>query len=95
VRPIDGTGTASVEAAPGRKTVPGPPHCGTKEEEGEETSGCENETRLVMAGPPGREPGGLPQRRRLPGVTSLAMQALRRLKVTTSSQKWFGSMLVF
>jgi hypothetical protein len=29
--------------------------------QGEDTSGSENETRLVAAGPPRREPGGLPR----------------------------------
>jgi hypothetical protein len=52
---------------------------GAGEEEHEETSGSENETRLVSAGPPGREPGSLPRRRGLPGVASTAVQALRRL----------------
>ncbi len=33
--------------SPGRKTVPGPSRGGTDEGEGEETSGSENETRLV------------------------------------------------
>ncbi len=73
--PVDGTGTASVEAvkAPpvsgvqkpphslGRKMVLGPSRGGAEEEEGEETSGSENETRLVAAGPPGREPSDLPR----------------------------------
>jgi hypothetical protein len=35
---------------------------------------------------PGREPGGLPRRRGLPGVASAAVQALRRLTATTSSR---------
>jgi hypothetical protein len=46
-------------SSPGRKMVPGPFHGGDREAEGEETSGSKNETRLVVAGPPGREPGGL------------------------------------
>ncbi len=60
--PVDGTGTASVEAVkalpiPGmQKTVLGPSRGGTGEE-GEETSCSANETRLVAAGPPGRLPG--------------------------------------
>jgi hypothetical protein len=53
-------------------------------EESEETNESENETRLVEAGPPGREPGGLPQPRGLPGVASAAVQALRWLTATTS-----------
>jgi hypothetical protein len=36
-------------SSPGRKTVPGPFCGGAGEEEGEETSGSENETRLVAA----------------------------------------------
>jgi hypothetical protein len=92
-------GTASVEAvkasagpghakisSPGRKTVPGPSCGGAEEEEGEETSGSENKTRLVAAGPPGREPGGLPQRRGLPDVVSAAVQGLGQLMATTSSR---------
>jgi hypothetical protein len=58
---------------------------GAGEEEGEETSGSENETCLVAAGPPGREPNGLPQRDGLPGMASAVVQALRRLMATTSS----------
>ncbi len=53
-------------SSPGRKTVPGPSHVGTREE-GEETNGSENETCLVAARPPGSEPGGLLLRRGLPG----------------------------
>jgi hypothetical protein len=99
VVPIDGTGTASVASVmappvpghaktslPVRKTVLGPSHGGGAGKEGEETSGSENETRLVAAGLPGCEPGGLPRRRRLRGVVSAAMQALRRLTVTVSSR---------
>ncbi len=41
---------------------------GTGEEEGGETSRPENETHLVAARPPGREPGSLPRRHGLPGV---------------------------
>ncbi len=41
--------------------VPGPSRGGAGEEEGEETSGSENETRLVASRPPEREPGGLDQ----------------------------------
>ncbi len=97
--PIDKTGTVSVApvmappcpgraktSSPGRKLVPGPSRGGAREEEGEETSGSENETRLVAARLPGREPGGLPRQRGLPGVASAAVQALRRLTATTSSR---------
>ncbi len=66
--------------------VPGPLRGGADEDEGEETSGSENETRLVAARLPGREPGGLPRRRGLPGVAYAAMQALRRVTATTSSR---------
>jgi hypothetical protein len=78
--------------------VPGPFCGGAREEEGEETSGSENEARLVAAGPlghethlvaagpPGRKFGGTPQQRRLPDMASAAVQALRQLMVTTSSQ---------
>jgi hypothetical protein len=59
-------------SSPDRKTVLGPSRGGAGEE-GVETSGSENETRLVAAGPPGCEPGGLPRRRRLPGVASAAV----------------------
>ncbi len=73
VVPIDGTGTASVASVmappvpghartslPVRKTVLGPSRGGAGKE-GEETSGSEKETRLVAAGLPGCEPGGLPR----------------------------------
>jgi hypothetical protein len=70
----------------GRKTVPGPSSSSAGEEEGEETSGSENETRLVAAGPPGCEPGGLWRQRRLPGVESAAVQALMQLTAITSSR---------
>ncbi len=40
---------------PGRKTVPGPSRGGAGEKEGEETSGSENETPLVVARMPGRK----------------------------------------
>ncbi len=40
-------GTTAKTSSPGRKTVPGLSHSGAREEEGEETSGSENETRLV------------------------------------------------
>jgi hypothetical protein len=70
----------------GRKTVPGP-FCGSsREEESEENSRSENETRLVTAGPPGREPYGLTRQCGLPGVVSAAEQALRQLMATTSSR---------
>jgi hypothetical protein len=46
----------------------------------------EKETRLVAAGPPGCEPGGLLQQRGLPGVVFAAVQALRRLTAMTSSR---------
>ncbi len=46
-------------SSPGRKTVLGPSRGGAGEEEGEETSGSENETRLVAARLPGRKSGGL------------------------------------
>ncbi len=68
------------------KMVPGLSHGGAREEEGEETSGSENETRLVAARLPGREPGSLPRRRGLPGVASAAVQALRRLTASTWSR---------
>ncbi len=71
---------------PGRKTVLGLSRGSAGEEEGEETTGPENDSRLVVARPPGREPCGLPWRRGLPGVESAAVQALRRLTATTSSQ---------
>jgi hypothetical protein len=64
--PVDGTGTASV-MAPLVLGVQKPPRRVGKrfrsagEEEGEETSGSENETRLLAARPPGREPSGLPR----------------------------------
>jgi hypothetical protein len=74
---------------PGRKTVLGPFWVGA-EEEGKETSGSENETRSVAAGPPGREPGGLPRWRGLPGWASAAVQALRRLTAMTSSRDMTG-----
>jgi hypothetical protein len=72
-------------SSPSRKTVPGPSRDSAGEEEGEETSGSENETHLDVARPPGRESGTLPMRLGLPGVASAAMQALRRLTATTSS----------
>jgi hypothetical protein len=61
-------------------------HGGADEGEGEETSRSENETSLAAARPPGHEPGGLPRQHGLPGVVSAAMQALRRLTVTTLSR---------
>ncbi len=72
-------------SSPGRKTVLGP-SCGGAGKEGVETSGSENETRLVAAELPGCEPGSLPRRRRLPGMASAAVQALRRLTAMTSSR---------
>ncbi len=93
--PIDGMGTVSVEAvkAPPVPGVQKPPHqvengsrTVAEEEEGEETSGSENEIRLVAAGPPGSEPGGLPWRHGLPGMASTAVQALKQLTATTSSR---------
>jgi hypothetical protein len=88
--PVDGIGTAPVcgtcdgTASPGRletsslgrKTVPGPSRGGAGGE-GEETSGSENETRLVVAGPHGCEPGSLPRRRWLPGVASRGRASLK------------------
>jgi hypothetical protein len=79
-------------AGPGRaknlsttgKTVPGLLLGGAREEEGEETSGSENKTCWVAAGPPGRLPGGRPRRHGLPGVASASLQALRRLMETIS-----------
>ncbi len=53
--------------------VPGPSRGGAGGEGGD-TSGSENETRLVAAGPPGREPGGLPWQRGLPDSASAAVQ---------------------
>jgi hypothetical protein len=73
----------------GRKKVLGL-LCGSADEgEGEETSGSENKTRLDAVRLLGREPGGLPRQRRLPGVASAAVEALRRLMATTSSRdRW-------
>ncbi len=63
----DATGPGHAKTSSlGRKTVPGPSRGGAKEWEGQETSGSENETCLVAARPPGREPCGLPWRRGLP-----------------------------
>jgi hypothetical protein len=59
----------------------------TVEGEGEETSGSENETRLVAARPLGHKPEGLPGRCGLPGMASAAVQAFRWLTVTTLSRK--------
>ncbi len=72
--PVDGMGTASVGAVkvppvpgvlkpslPGRKMVPGPSLGSAEEGEGEETSRSENKTCLVVARPPGHEPGSLPR----------------------------------
>jgi hypothetical protein len=67
--PVDGTGTKSVAPVmappvPGVQKPPrrvGPSRGGAGEGEGEETSGTENETRLVAARPPGHEPGSLPR----------------------------------
>jgi hypothetical protein len=73
-------------SSPGRKTVLELSCGGTGEEEDEETSGSENETRLVAAGLPGCEPSGLPRSRGLPGVASTAVQSLRQLTATTSSR---------
>jgi hypothetical protein len=96
---VDGAGTAAVEtgiAPPVQgakknrsvtgKMVPGPSLSGDWEGEGEETRGSENETCLVAAGPPGRLPIGRPRHRRLPGVASASVQALRRLTETISSR---------
>ncbi len=66
--------------------MPGPSRGFAIGGEGEETSGSENKTRLVAARPSEHETGGLPRRRRLPGVASAAVQALRRLTATTSSR---------
>jgi hypothetical protein len=57
------------------------PSRGSAGKEGEETSGSENETRLVAAEPPRCEPGGLPRRCGLPAV-----QAFRGLTATNSSR---------
>jgi hypothetical protein len=67
------------------KMVPGPFCGGTREKDGEETSGSENETCLVAAGPPGPEPGSLPRCDGLPGVASAAVQALKRLTAQPDS----------
>jgi hypothetical protein len=72
-------------SSPGRKTVHGLSRGGVDEGESEETSRSENKTRLVVARPPGREPGSLLQQRGLPGVASAAVQALRQLTATISS----------
>ncbi len=95
--PADGTGVCggcegaagprrAKTSSPGRKTVPGLSRGGADEGEGEETSKSKNETRLVGARQPGREPDGLPRQLRLPGVASIAVQALRQLTVTTLSR---------
>ncbi len=96
--PVDGTGASSLgtcdgatgpghekTSSPGRKTVPGPSQGGAGKE-GDDTSGSENETRLVAAGLPGRKPGSLPRRCWLPGSASAAVQALRQLTAMTLSQ---------
>jgi hypothetical protein len=62
--------------------VPGPSSGSADEGEEEETSRSENKTRLTAW----REPGSLLRQRGLSGVVSTAMQALRRLTVTTSSR---------
>jgi hypothetical protein len=58
--------------------VPGLSHGGAGGE-GEKTSGSENDTRLVAAGPPGRLPSGLPRRRGLPGVASFTTRGTTAL----------------
>jgi hypothetical protein len=73
-------------SSPGRKMVPASSRGSADEGEGEETSRSENDTCLVVARTPGREPSGMPQRHWLPGVGSSAVQALRRLTVTTLSR---------
>ncbi len=71
--PVDGTGTASVAPvmAPAVPGVQKPPRqVGTRfrdcllaapEKKVKKSAGPQNETRLVAAGPPGCEPGGLPR----------------------------------
>jgi hypothetical protein len=89
--PVDGRGTASVEAvkvlpvpgvqktsSPGRKTILGLSHCGFGKE-GVETSGSKSDTRLVA------ELGGQPRLRGLSGSASDAVKALRQLTAMTSS----------
>ncbi len=93
VVPVDGTGTVSVAPGPGRAKTSSPGRKTVRDrlwaapEEKVKNSGSENETHLVLAGPPGCEPGGLPRRRGLPGVVSAAVQALRRLTAITSSRE--------
>jgi hypothetical protein len=76
----DGAASPGCEktSSPDRKTVLGL-SCGSAGGEGEETSGSENETHLVAAGPPGCKPGSLPWRRGLPGMVSAVIQALKVL----------------
>jgi hypothetical protein len=69
----------------GRKTGLGPFHGGAAIE-GVEAKRCANDTCLAVAEPPGCLPSGRPRRRRLPGVTSAAVQAFRRLTATISSR---------
>jgi hypothetical protein len=91
VVPVDGMGTCicgGCEGAPGPGLQKLPcrvgkwfrDHLVVVPERKEETSGSENETRLVAARPPGPEPGSLP------GSASAAVQALRRLTTMTSSR---------
>ncbi len=93
----DGMGTMSVEAMKalpvpghaktsllGKKTVPGQSRGGAGEEGGE-TSGSANETRLAAAGPPGHLPSSRLRCRGLPGVASASVQALKRLTETIST----------
>ncbi len=89
--PVDGRGTASVEAVK-VMPVPGvqkPPRLVGKRfwdcliaasERKVETSGSENDTRLVA------ELSGQPRLRGLPGLASDAVKALRQLTVMTSSR---------
>ncbi len=80
-----GPGCAKNRSAIG-KTVPGPSLGGVWEEEGEETSGSENQKCLVEAGLPRHLPESRLQCRGLPRVVSTSVQALRRLTETISSQ---------
>ncbi len=67
------------------------PSPGGAQAEGEKTSGSENETRLVAAGPPwwavaglaaALRPGSQPQQSGLPGMVSTSVQAFRQLTET-------------
>ncbi len=95
---VAGPGRAKTLLQGGRKMVLGPSPGGAQAEGGE-TSGFENETRLIAARLSGRavaglatapEPGSLPLRRWLPGVASASMQAFRQLTETTRPSTRLG-----